>query len=222
LYALIPAAAAASARPTNLNAFEFAVRNILSWSGKIAGALANMRQHHLGGIVIRPATEADAATIAAIHAASWRNANAHILAPEFLSGGIEADRLAVRSQRLRDRPPPQLVDVAFDRTGLAQAFACAYRDFDPVWGSLLDNLHVRPQARGQGIGKQLFRAVAGQLSAGDSGSGLHLWVFEANVAGLRFCKRLGGSVVGRENSRIPAAAGKAVLRVHWPAIAQIV
>ena len=32
-----------------------------------------MRRHHLGGIVIRPATEADAATIAAMHAASWRD-----------------------------------------------------------------------------------------------------------------------------------------------------
>ena len=59
-----------------------------------------MRQHHLGGIVIRPATEADALTIAAIHAASWRDAYAHILAPEFLSGGIEADRLAVWSRLL--------------------------------------------------------------------------------------------------------------------------
>ena len=180
-----------------------------------------MRRHHLGGIVIRPATEADAATIAAIHAASWRDAYAHILAPEFLSGGIEADRLAVWSQRLRERPPTQLVNVAFDPTGPAQAFVCVYCDFDPVWGSLMDNLHVRPQARGQGIGEQLFRAVTGQLSARGSSSGLHLWVFEANVASLRFYKRLGGRVVERDNSRIPAAGGKAVLRVHWPTIAQI-
>ena len=186
----------------------------------VVGALANVRRH-LGGIVIRPATEVDAATIAAIHAASWRDAYAHILAPEFLSGCIEADRLAVWSQRLRDRPPTQLVNVAFDPTGLAQAFVCGYCDFDPVWGSLMDNLHVRPQARGQGLGEQLFRFVAGQLSVRASGSGLHLWVFEANVAGLRFYKRLGGRVVGRDNSRIPAAGGKTVLRVHWPTIVQI-
>ena len=177
-----------------------------------------MRRHH---IVIRPAGEADAATIAAIHAASWRDAYAHILAPEFLSGGIEADRLAVWSQRLRDRPPAQLVNVAFDPNGLAQAFVCVYCDFDPVWGSLMDNLHVRPQARGQGIGEQLFRGVAGQLSARNPGSALHLWVFEANVAGLRFYQRLGGRVVGRENSELPAAGGKPVLRVHWPTVSQM-
>jgi ribosomal protein S18 acetylase RimI-like enzyme len=180
-----------------------------------------MRRHHSGGIVIRPATEADAATIAAIHAASWRDAYAHILAPEFLSGGIDADRLAVWSQRLRDHPQAQLVNIALDPTGRAQAFVCVYCDVDPAWGSLMDNLHVRPQARGEGIGEQLFRAVAGQLSARGPGSGLHLWVFEANVAGLRFYERLGGRVVERDHSAIPAAGGKAVLRVHWPTVAQI-
>jgi ribosomal protein S18 acetylase RimI-like enzyme len=180
-----------------------------------------MRRHHSGGIVIRPATEADAAPIAEIHTASWRDAYAHILAPEFLSGSIEADRLAVWSQRLRDSPPTQLVNVAFDPTGQAQAFVCGYCDFDPVWGSLVDNLHVRPHARGRGIGEQLFCAVAGELSARASNSGLYLWVFEANVVGLRFYERLGGRVVERDTSKIPAAGGKAVLRVHWPTIAQI-
>ena len=180
-----------------------------------------MRRHHLGDIVIRPATEADAAPIAAIHAASWRDAYADILAPEFLSGCIETDRLAVWSQRLCDGPPSQLVNVAFDPTGRELAFVCAYCDFDPVWGSLVDNLHVRPHARGRGIGEQLFRAVAGELSARASSSGVHLWVFEANAAGLRFYERLGGRVVERDTSKIPAAGGKAVLRVHWPTIAEI-
>jgi ribosomal protein S18 acetylase RimI-like enzyme len=178
-----------------------------------------MGPHHQAGVVLRPATEADAVSIAAIHAASWRDAYAHILAPEFLNGGIEADRLTVWSQRLRDSPPSQLVNIACDSTGRALAFICCYCDADPVWGSLLDNLHVLPQARGQGIGEQLFRAAAGQLAAQNSSSGLHLWVFEANVDGLRFYKRLGGRVVGRENSQIPAAGGKAVLRVHWPTLA---
>ena len=181
-----------------------------------------MRQHHLDSIVIRPATEADAAAIAAIHVASWRDAYTDILAPEFLNGSIEADRLAVWSQRLRDCPPTQLVNVAFDSTGRAQAFICSYCDFDPIWGTLVDNLHVDPQARGRGIGERLFRTIVGQLSARGSSSGLHLWVFEANVAGLRFYRRLGGRVAGMENSSIPAAGGKVVLRVHWPTLAQIV
>jgi ribosomal protein S18 acetylase RimI-like enzyme len=181
-----------------------------------------VRQHHLDSIVIRPATEADVATMAAIHAASWRDAYAHILTPEFLNGCIEADRLAVWSQRLRDCPLTQLVNVAFDSTGRAQAFICSYCDFDPTWGTLIDNLHVHPQARGRGIGERLFRAIVGQLSTRGSSSGLHLWVFEANVAGLRFYRRLGGRVVGMDNSSIQAAGGKVVLRVYWPTLTQIV
>jgi ribosomal protein S18 acetylase RimI-like enzyme len=172
-------------------------------------------------MIIRPATEEDAALIAAIHAASWRDAYAHILAPEFLNGCIETDRLAVWSQRLRDRPTTQLVNVACDSTGLVQAFICGYCDFDPVWGSLVDNLHVRPQDRGQGIGERLLLDLASQLSGKASSSGLHLWVFEANVAGLRFYSRLGGRVVGKDESRIPAAGRKTVLRVHWPTLTQI-
>jgi ribosomal protein S18 acetylase RimI-like enzyme len=169
-------------------------------------------------MIIRPATEEDAAPIAAIHAASWRDAYAHILAPELLNGGIEADRLAVWPERFRDPSATQLVNVACDSTGLMQAFVCGYCDVDPVWGSLIDNLHVRPQARGQGIGEGLFLNAAAQLSARGSSLGLHLWVFEANVAGLRFYRRLGGRVVGKEKSGVPAAGGKTVLRVHWPAL----
>lgn len=171
--------------------------------------------------MIRPATEEDAEIIAAIHAASWRDAYAHILAPEFLNGPIEADRLAVWSERLRDPSATQIVNVACDETGRVQAFICGYCDVDPVWGSLIDNLHVRPEARGRGIGERLFRELAGQLSTKASSFGLHLWVFEANVAGLRFYRRLGGRVVGRDRSEIPAAGGKAVLRVHWPTLAQL-
>ena len=175
----------------------------------------------LEDVIIRSAIEADAASIAAVHVASWRDAYAHILAAEYLNSSIEADRLTVWLQRLRGRPASQLVDIAVDSTGQVVAFVCAYCDFDPYWGSLLDNLHVLPPVRGQGIGERLFRSVVGQLAATNSGSGLHLWVFEANVAGLRFYERLGGRVVGKDNSRIPAAGGKAVLLVHWPTIAHI-
>src|SRR3974390_720464 len=102
-------------------------------------------ENHRTDVVIRPATEADTASVAAIHVASWRDAYADILSAEFLSGPIETDRRAVWSQRLRDRPASQLVDVACDPAGQAIGFVCGYRDFDLHWGSLIDNLHVLPQ-----------------------------------------------------------------------------
>lgn len=180
-----------------------------------------MSTEHLAGIVIRPAGEMDATTIAAIHVASWRDAYAQILSPDYLSGGIEADRLAVWSKRLREHPAAQLVDIAVDSTGYGQGFVCGYRHHDPAWGSLIDNLHVLPQTRGRSIGERLLRSAAGQLLAKDPGSGLHLWVFEANEAALRFYRRLGGKVVERTASHMAAAGGKPVLRVHWPTLAQM-
>ena len=177
--------------------------------------------NHTPDVVIRPATEADAASVAAIHVASWRDAYAGILSAEFLNGPIEADRLAVWSQRLQDRRSAQLVDIACDLAGQPFGFVCGYRDSDPRWGSLIDNLHVLPQSRGGGVGERLLRGAARQLAANGADSGLHLWVFEANVAALRFYQRLGGRVVERTNSHIPAAGGKPVLRVHWPSLAQV-
>ncbi len=177
--------------------------------------------NHATDVLIRAATEADAASIAAIHVASWRDAYASILSKEYLSGPIEADRVAVWSQRLRERPPSQLVDVACDPAGRALGFVCGYRDVEPQWGSLIDNLHVLPQSRGQHVGERLLRGAARQLAAAGAGSGIHLWVFEANVAALRFYERLGGRVVERSNAHIPAAGGKPVLRVHWPSAAEL-
>jgi len=177
--------------------------------------------NHNTDLVIRPATEADVAAIAAIHVASWRDAYADILAADYLSGPIETDRLAIWSERLRERPPAQLVDIACDPAGNALGFVCGFRDFEPPWGSLIDNLHVFPDARSQGLGERLLRGAARRLAATGIDSGLPLWVFEANVSAVRFYRRLGGSVVERDSSEMPAAAGKPVLRVHWPSLFQL-
>ena len=165
------------------------------------------------GLTIRRATSADSASLAEIHVASWRDAYASILTAEFLRGEIEAERVAVWSQRLNDPPASQLVDVACD-PARPVGFVCSFCDFDPTWGSLIDNLHVLPDVRGRGIGEQLLRTAVEQLKARKSRLGLHLWVFEANADALRFYERLGGRVVERDRSKMAAAAGKPVLRVQ--------
>jgi ribosomal protein S18 acetylase RimI-like enzyme len=176
----------------------------------------------LADVTIRSAVEADAADIAVIHTASWRDAYAGILAAEFLNGDIEANRLELWSRRLSERPSTQLVDVACDPAGAMVAFACSFFDADARWGSLVDNLHVLPRFRGQGAGEKLLRNMVTQLAARAPDCGLHLWVFEANVGAVRFYNRLGGRVVEQKASEIAAAGGKAVLRVHWPALSQFI
>lgn len=172
-------------------------------------------------IVLREAVAADAAAIAALHVASWRDAYASILDPDFLAGPIEADRFSLWDARLRGAPSAPWVQIAQTEAGAMAGFICAYPGADVRWGSLIDNLHVLPAMRGRRIGEQLLRAAAAQLDDRQVGGGLHLWVFEANEAGLRFYQRMGGRVVERDRSQIPAADGKTVLRVHWETLQSV-
>ena len=172
-------------------------------------------------ILFRDADIADASAIAALHVASWRDAYAAILDPAFLAGPIEAERLDLWCARLTKPPPGLLVRAALEADQKLVGFVCAYRDRDPRWGSLIDNLHVAPGRRGGRIGERLLREAARGLIAENAQQGLHLWVFEANTGGRRFYERLGGQVVDAEPSEIPAADGKTVLRVHWPRLAAL-
>lgn len=195
--------------------FRSHCRNYLTWDAAPVHPLTN------AGINYRAAWAADAGDIASIHVRSWRDAYATILEPTFLAGPIEADRQALWAARLESPSATQLVRAAQHASLGLIGFICAYRNHDPQWGSLVDNLHVLPVMRGQSIGERLLRSAAQLLEIEGTVGGLHLWVFEANTAGLRFYKRLGGRVVERDVSRIPAAGSKPLLRVHWPAIAAL-
>jgi len=170
-------------------------------------------------VEIREADAADAATIAAIHCASWRDAYANVLDPAYLRGPIEGERQSFWSARFAEADPARTVFLA---AAPPAAFMCVYRDLDAVWGSLVDNLHVLPELRGRGVGERLMRTAARHLAGQAQRAGLHLWVFEANRDGLRFYRRLGGEVADRNVSRIPAARGATVLRVVWPDVAALI
>jgi ribosomal protein S18 acetylase RimI-like enzyme len=166
---------------------------------------------------LRDARINDAAEVAAIHCASWRSAYAGILEQSFLDGPIEADRAALWYDRLANPQTSQMVILAEEAPAQPVGFICAFGGVDQDWGSLIDNIHVLPTCCGQGYGARMMQDVATRLASYHPGMGIHLWVFEANEAGLRFYKRLGGEVVERDISRIPAAGGAEVLRIFWPA-----
>ena len=172
-------------------------------------------------VKLRQANEMEAPSIVAIHVASWRDPYAAILDPDFLSGPIETERLDLWTRRLRDPVPGQIVQIAEREDGTAIGFVCAFRDADPQWGNIIDNLHVVPNLRGQKVGESLLRSAASLLEHQGALGGLFLWVFMANPAALRFYQRLGGEIVGQDVSRIPAANGKIALRVHWPTLRSV-
>ncbi|OYQ26000.1 hypothetical protein CHU93_12365 [Sandarakinorhabdus cyanobacteriorum] len=164
---------------------------------------------------LRPATAADAPAIAALHTASWRVAYAHILSADWLANDLPADRLRVWSARFAALDPAMRVLLAEDADGIA-GFVCLFLAADPHWGSHVDNLHVRPGLKGQGLGRQLLAAAAGIALAEAPGLGLDLHVYAANVAARGFYRRLGGLESLAEKEAAPDGSTQAYQRIWWP------
>jgi ribosomal protein S18 acetylase RimI-like enzyme len=167
-------------------------------------------------IAIRDITSDDALLVASLHTASWRTAYRGILRDAYLDDDIETERAAEWTRRLRTAPiDGQFGVLAFD--GLqAVGFAFVYRNADPVWGHLLDNLHVMTDRRSGGIGPQLLRALAERLGDGER---LHLWVYDGNTRARAFYDRVGGRPVERQTMEPPGGGTAVQWRYVWDDVA---
>jgi ribosomal protein S18 acetylase RimI-like enzyme len=152
----------------------------------------------------RQALAGDASTIAQLHAESWRRTYRGILTDEFLDKDAPTERAAVWRERLGKERNDQFVLLAEDQGGLA-GFICCYGEEDPLWGSLIDNLHVSGERRRSGAGAVLMRQAAGWLAQNYPASGVYLWVMEKNLSAQRFYQHLGGEDVG--GAAVPFADG---------------
>lgn len=166
-------------------------------------------------MTVRLAGTADAEAIAQLHATSWQTAYRGILQAEFLAGPVFGNRLDLwRGRLVNPHPPDQLVVVDLHE-GQIQGFACAFFAADPDWGALLDNLHVMPNLKGRGLGRQLMAEIARRVLQHDPDSRLHLWAFEANHEARRFYERLGGEANAEVNEIAPDGAPVNAVRYCW-------
>ena len=163
---------------------------------------------------LREAVATDAETVALLHTASWRDAYSNVLDATYLAGPIEKERLAYWKSELAAADAGQRVVLA-EAEGNAVGFVCVRWPGDPAWGAWVSNLHISRASRGKGAGRQLLRAAATWVTSIDARSGLHLWVFEANEPALSFYRHLGGEIVEKSASEIPAANGAPINRVWW-------
>jgi GNAT superfamily N-acetyltransferase len=142
---------------------------------------------------LRRATFDDAVAIARLHAESWRVAYRGALRDGFLDGDdVLQDRLDVWKTRLAASPANQFVVVAEEGDRMV-GFACAFGRDDERWGTLLDNIHVRRERHGQGMGTRLLAEVAGWSLATYPDVGLYLRVLESNHQAQRFYRHLGAT-----------------------------
>ena len=133
---------------------------------------------------IREANEADAEAIARLHAASWRIAYRGALSDAYLDGPMETERIKVWRDRFEMPAGNQYVAVAVSGEQVV-GFVCAYGGHDAQWGTFLDNLHVAPELKRQGIGTQLMGKLESWMIKAYPGQGVYLWVLESNAAAHR-------------------------------------
>ena len=140
---------------------------------------------------LRPAGPSDAATIAQLHAESWRRHYRGAYADSYLDGDIVAERRQVWAARLA--AGGHTLTVLAEDAGEPVGFVHVVFDADPRWGSLIDNLHVRYGRQRGGIGTALMARAADGVRERATGKARYLWVLEQNIAAQGFYRALGGA-----------------------------
>ncbi|HUY67334.1 MAG TPA: GNAT family N-acetyltransferase [Acidimicrobiales bacterium] len=174
--------------------------------------------HHRPAPVVhyREATEQDAGDIAALHADSWRRHYRGAYLDSYLEGDVVADRLEVWTARLAPPRHDQCTVIA-DAGGEVVGFAHTVFDIDPIWGALLDNLHVRSRLKGTGIGTRLLSHAALGLLRHRPSDAIHLWVLDQNKAAQSFYDARGGIRVDSQLRGPFPGGGTAIgYRYFWP------
>lgn len=142
----------------------------------------------------RSASKTDYVEIAKLHARSWQENYRGSYSDYFLDHEVHEDRATVWEQRFAS-PAANQFTVLAEEDGKLLGFICAFLDADPVYGTLIDNLHVSAETKGKGIGKELIRKVAAKSVENNPLSKVYLWVLEANVRAFEFYMHFGAEHV---------------------------
>jgi GNAT superfamily N-acetyltransferase len=134
-------------------------------------------------IAIRPAVPADLATICAFIR--------ELAAYEKLSDAVRFDEAALAGHLFGPRPMAEV--LIGEAGGEAQGFALFFHNFSTFEGRpgiYLEDLYVRPAARGSGLGKGLLTALAALAVARDCAR-LEWSVLDWNAPSIGFYRALG-------------------------------
>ena len=154
-------------------------------------------------IIIRAATGDDAAAIAAVHVASWREAYAGLMPETMLNGLSVSDQTArwVRILGQAERPEGPGVFVA-EHDGDLVGFASSGSQRDPNllaqgFTGEITAIYVLQDMQGRGAGRRLMAAMVNDLQ-GSGHDAASLWVLRENLRARRFYERLAGVIIGEK------------------------
>ena len=137
-----------------------------------------------------------------------------MLSDDYLEHEVYPERLDKWKQRFNNPSQDQFVAIA-ERGKKALGFVCAFGNSDEQWGTLLDNLHVHPDAQGEGLGKALMQQTARWVMDRYESGRLYLLVFEANQAACQFYEHMGGKRQGCINNPMPDGELVPSIRYVW-------
>ncbi|HPH19762.1 MAG TPA: GNAT family N-acetyltransferase, partial [Haliscomenobacter sp.] len=141
-------------------------------------------------ITFRSASPQDEVAIAQLHAESWQKHYRGIFSDEYLDQLVVKERAEVWAERFAHPLETRHLILA-ENEGQLCGFACIELNEDPVFGTLLDNLHVSSDLQGQGIGAQLIHRAAQLAEVQHPGCGFYLFVLEENHPARKFYEHLG-------------------------------
>jgi GNAT superfamily N-acetyltransferase len=172
-------------------------------------------------ISYREATADDTDQIAQLHSLSWQQNYRGIWRDDFLNGPVLENRRQVWQNRLSQHTPNQYVIVA-ESAGAICGFTCAYASEDPVWGTLLDNLHVQTEQKGRGVGTVLIKLAARWSYAKNPESGFYLWVLAKNTKARAFYEHLGATNQELVTDENPGGGFSDAYRYVWPDVMKLI
>lgn len=106
--------------------------------------------------------------------------------------------------------------------GTICGFACAYAGEDPVWGTLLDNLHVHTDQKGQGVGTVLIKSAAHWSYTKNRDLGFYLWVLAQNTNARAFYKNLGAANQELVSDENPGGGFSDAYRYVWLDVTKLI
>lgn len=148
-------------------------------------------------LTIRDARASDAAELARVHVAVWRETYRALAPSDAFAALDEARRLAFWQDKFAHPAGRQFALLA-EIGGQLAGFALASESGNPQFGDMAEIklLYVDSQFARQGIGRCLLTEIAQRMKKhGFSGAGLG--VVEGNTPAIDFYTALGGKVAGR-------------------------
>ncbi|MFP8967322.1 GNAT family N-acetyltransferase [Pokkaliibacter sp. CJK22405] len=169
-------------------------------------------------IQFRLATQQDVEAIAALHTLSWQTSLQEIFPAQFLTEQVPHMH---RQHWLETLATPKgYLCVAELNDALVGFIFCHTNDDLKEWGCLIDNLHVHPDMKGRGLGRQLAQHAAHWCRDIQSCNALHLWVAEGNRAAINSYLRWGGERVERCLHHHQGGPSIWAYRFYWENLSQ--